>query len=275
MNCLNSGQDEFKYYYINDNFVRTSIIDIDFDMDQNKLNNLLSYGNSNIENYYKKINEKFGIDIKSNIRNYPILVSQKYLYGIGCQHYDTTKFYFSLFDYFYHNKNLALSIVVFTLITSVTAVIFVSFNLYQNCVDYPFVYLTFSLILIISLVTDATLTGVYLGFSVHLKNYFKNIFDECRIDFDGISNNYNPSFFIGNYKKALPIEIGLYDDLNYVLYISLIMLVTELIILILLIIYFIFNCYRYTFISLKNESGNIIKSRKVQKRDLMDLVKML
>ena len=275
LNCLNSGQDEFKYYYINDNFVRTSIIDIDFDMDQNKLNNLLSYGNSNIENYYKKINEKFGIDIKSNIRNYPILVSQKYLYGIGCQHYDTTKFYFSLFDYFYHNKNLALSIVVFTLITSVTAVIFVSFNLYQNCVDYPFVYLTFSLILIISLVTDATLTGVYLGFSVHLKNYFKNIFDECRIDFDGISNNYNPSFFIGNYKKALPIEIGLYDDLNYVLYISLIMLVTELIILILLIIYFIFNCYRYTFISLKNESGNIIKSRKVQKRDLMDLVKML
>ena len=70
------------------------------------------------------------------------------------------------------------------------------------------------MILVISLVSDATLTGVYLGFTVFLRNKFKKIFDECRIDFDGISNNYNPSFFIGNYKKALPIEIGLYDDLD-------------------------------------------------------------
>ena len=71
------------------------------------------------------------------------------------------------------------------------------------------------------------------------------------------------------------MEIGLYDDLNFVFYVSLVMVIDQSVILILLILYFIFNCYRYTFISLKNESGNIIKSRKVQKRDLMDLVKML
>ena len=53
------------------------------------------------------------------------------------------------------------------------------------------------------------------------------------------------------------------------------MFAAEIIILILLILYFIFNCYRYTFISLKNERGNIINSKRVQKRDLMDLVKML
>ena len=129
----------------------------------------------------------------------------------------------------------------------------------------------------ISLVVDATLTGVFLGFSVYLRNYFGKIFDECRIDFDGISNslNYNQGINANYNNKALPVEIGLYEDLKYVFYVSLIMFVTEMIILILMIIYFLFNCYRYTFISLKNERGNIIKSRRVQKRDLMDLVKML
>ena len=272
--CLNLKNEEYKNYYINDNFIRTSIVDIN--LNQNKQLSDFYSSSNNISNYYRDIYTQNNIDINSNSKKYPILVSQKYLYGIGCKHYDTIKFYFSLFDYFYHNKNIALSIVIFTLITSVTAVIFVSFNLYQNCVDYPFVFLSFCLILIISLVTDATLTGVYLGFSVYIKTHFKKILDECKIDFNGISNtiNYNP-FFVSNYNKALPIEIGLYEDLNYVFYISLIMFVTEIVILILLILYFIFNCYRYTFISLKNERGNIIKSRKVQKRDLMDLVKML
>ena len=170
------------------------------------------------------------VDIISNSKNYPILVSQKYLYGIGCQYYDTTKYYFSLFDYFYHNKNLSLCIVIFTLLTSVTAIIFVSFNLYQNCVDYPFVYLTFCLILVISLVSDATLTGVYLGFSVFLRNKFKKIFDECRIDFDGVSYSFNNNYYLyGNFNKVLPVENGLYEDLKYVLYVSLIMFVTEMI----------------------------------------------
>ena len=272
--CLYLKNDEYKNYYINDNFIRTSIIDIN--LEQNK--NLLDFYSSstNIHNYYNEINNKNNIDISSNSNKYPILVAQKYIYGIGCKHYDTIKFYFSLFDHFYHNKNISLSIVIFSLITSVTAVIFVSFNLYQNCVEHPFVYLTFSIILITCLVTDATLTGVYLGFTVYLKKHFKNILDECKIDFDGISNsiNYNP-FFVKNYNKALPIEIGLYEDLNYVFYVSLIMFVTEIVILILLILYFVFNCYRYTFVSLKNNRGNIIKSRKVKKRDLMDLVKML
>ena len=272
--CLYLKNDEYKNYYINDNFIRTSIIDIN--LEQNK--NLLDFYSSstNIYNYYNEIKTKNNIDISSNSNKYPILVAQKYIYGIGCKHYETIKFYFSLFDHFYHNKNISLSIVIFSLITSVTAVIFVSFNLYQNCVEHPFVYLTFSIILITCLVTDATLTGVYLGFTVYLKKHFKNILDECKIDFDGISNsiNYNP-FFVKNYNKALPIEIGLYEDLNYVFYVSLIMFVTEIVILILLILYFVFNCYRYTFISLKNNRGNIIKSRKVQKRDLMDLVKML
>ena len=275
--CLNLKNDEYKNYYINDNFIRTSIIDINLNLNSNK--KLLDFYSSstNILKYYNDINNSQNkIDISSNSNKYPILVSQKYIYGIGCKHYDTINFYFSLFDYFYHNKNISLSIVIFSLITSVTAVIFVSFNLYQNCVEHPFVYLTFSIILITCLVTDATLTGVYLGFSVYIKKHFKNILDECKIDFSGISNSisYNP-LFVQNYNKALPIEIGLYEDLNLVFYVSLIMFVTEIVILILLILYFVFNCYRYTFISLKNNRGNIIKSRKVQKKDLMDLVKML
>ena len=272
--CLKTKNEEYKSYYIYDHLIRTSIIDVD--LSQLKTTDLsFFYKNSqNIINYYNNIQNQ--VNVFSKAKNYPVLVAQKYLYGIGCQYYDTTKFYYSLFDYFYHNKNLSLSIVIFTLITSVTAIIFVSFNLYQNCVDYPLVYLTFSLILVISLVTDATLTGVYLGFSVYLRNIFKKILEECRIDFYGISNSFNYNSFLNtNYNKALPIENGLYEDLKYVLYISLIMFVAEMIILILLIIYFLFNCYRYTFISLKNERGNIIKSRHVQKRDLMDLVKML
>ena len=276
--CLNEKKEEYKNYYINDNYVRTSIVDVDLNIfKSNSLSNFYN-NNMNILNYYNNIKNEINddIDIISNSVNNNILVAQKYLYGIGCQSYDTTKFYFSLFDYFYHNKNIALSIVVFTLITTVTAMIFISFNLYQNCVDYPLVYLTFSLILIISLITDTALTGIYLGFSVYLRNYFNKILNECRIDFDGISKNYNYNPFYGNnYNKALPIETGLYEDLNYVLYISLIMFVAEIIIVILLILYFIFNCYRYTFISLKNERGNIINSKRVQKRDLMDLVKML
>ena len=276
--CLKTKNDEYKNYYINDNFIRTSLIDENFNPSSSDNSYDLSYfykDNNNIINYYNNIKDK--VDIISNVKNYPVLVAQKYLYGIGCQYYDTTKFYFSLFDYFYHNKKISLCIVIFTLISSVSAIILVSFNLYQNCVDSPFVYLTFSSILIISLVVDATLTGIFLGFSVYLKNHFGKIFDECRIDFYGASNsiNYNQGLNNINYNKALPVEIGLYEDLKYVFYVSLIMFVTEMIILILMIIYFLFNCYRYTFISLKNERGNIIKSRRVQKRDLMDLVKML
>ena len=115
-----------------------------------------------------------------------------------------------------------------------------------------------------------------MGFCIYLRNLFNKIFEECRIDFGDLSTQINYNSFINtNYNKALPIEIGLNEDLQYVFYMSLIMFLTEMIILILLIIYFLFNCYRYTFVSLKNERGNIIKSRQVQKRDLMDLVKML
>ena len=272
--CLKTKNEEYKNYYIFDNFVRTS--PIISDPNEIKFANLSCvYKNSeNILSYYQKYKNQ--VDILEHSKNYPILVAQKYLYGIGCQYYDSTKFYFSLFDYFYHNKNLSLSIVVFTLLTSVTSIIFVSFNLYQNCVDYPLIYLTFSLILTISLIIDATLTGVYMGFCIYLRNLFNKIFEECRIDFGDLSTQINYNSFINtNYNKALPIEIGLNEDLQYVFYMSLIMFLTEMIILILLIIYFLFNCYRYTFVSLKNERGNIIKSRQVQKRDLMDLVKML
>ena len=71
------------------------------------------------------------------------------------------------------------------------------------------------------------------------------------------------------------MEIGLYDDLNFVFYVSLVMVIDQSVILILLILYFIFNCYRYTFISLRNESGELIQSRRRQKKDLMALVKMI
>ena len=276
--CLLNKDNEYKNYYLDDNFVRTSIIDIDIDENINKKNEIYK-DYSSITQYYNNIKNNLNVDILKYGTNSPILVAQRYLYGVGCQFYEKIKFYYSLFRYFYHNKNLALSIIIFTLITSVTAVIFVSFNLYQNCVDYPSVYLTFSLILVISLVVDMILTGIYLGYCFYLKHYFGKIFNECRIDFSGLSNqlnnnnNYNYNYNTSN--KALPIEIGLYEDLNFVLYVSLVMAITEVIVLILIIIYFVFNCYRYTFLTLKNESGEIIKSRKRKKKDLMDLVKMI
>ena len=275
--CIRNKNQEYKNYYIDDNFIRTSIIDIDLDLNILNKKEKMYNDYSNIIDYYETIKNNEKIDILKYSNNFPFLVAQKYLYGIGCQYYETTDFYFSLFKYFYHNKNLALSIIVFTLITSVTSVIFLSFNLYQSCVEYPLVYLTFSIILVTGLITDLTLTGVYFGYCCYLKQYFAKILNECRIDFSMSSNQINNNFFYfyQSANKALPIEIGLYEDLDYVLYVSLVMIITEVIILILLIIYFIFNCYRYTFISLKNESGEIIKSRKRRKKDLMDLVKMI
>ena len=276
--CLRNKNQEYKNYYIDDNFIRTSIIDIDIDASLNKKNE--AYNDySNIKDYYSKIKSNNKVDILKYSNNYPILVAQKYLYGIGCQYYEKTNFYFMLFRYFYHNKNMALSIIIFSLATSITAIIYVSFNLYQSCIDYPLVYLTFSIILVVSLLTDLTLSGVYLGYCVYLKYYFGKILNECRIDYSGDSNNiiknqYN--FF--NYhtsNKALPMEIGLYEDLDFVLYVSLVLVITEVVILILLIIYFAFNCYRYTFLTLRNESGDIIKTRRRRKKDLMDLVKMI
>ena len=276
--CLRNKNQEYKNYYIDDNFIRTSIIDIDIDASLNKKNE--AYNDySNIKDYYSKIKSNNKVDILKYSNNYPILVAQKYLYGIGCQYYEKTNFYFMLFRYFYHNKNMALSIIIFSLATSITAIIYVSFNLYQSCIDYPLVYLIFSIILVVSLLTDLTLSGVYLGYCVYLKYYFGKILNECRIYYSGDSNNiiknqYN--FF--NYhtsNKALPMEIGLYEDLDFVLYVSLVLVITEVVILILLIIYFAFNCYRYTFLTLRNESGDIIKTRRRRKKDLMDLVKMI
>ena len=275
--CLKIKNEEYKNYYIDDNFARTSIIDIDIENNLNKKDEIYK-DNSNIKEYYDKINKNQKVDILKNGNNYPILVAQKYLYGIGCQFYEKTNFYYSLFRYYYHNKNLAFSIIIFSMAASITAVIFVSFNLYQSCVDYPIVFLTFCIILIFCLLIDLTLSGVYLGYCLYLKYYFDKILNECRIDFSGFSNQIDNKYNFFNYKsynKALPIEIGLYDDLMFVLYVSLIMVITLVVILILLIIYFAFNCYRYTFISLRNESGDIVKSRRRQKKDLMDLVKMI
>ena len=275
--CLRNKNQEYQHYYIDDNFIRTSIIDID--LDNNNLNKKKEAYKDypKIIEYYDNIKNNEKVDILGNSNNFPFLVAQKYLYGIGCQYYENTDFYFSLYNNFYHNKNMALSIIVFTLITSVTNVIFVSFNLYQSCVDYPLVYLTFCIILVTGLITNLTLTAVYFGYCCYLKKYLGKIYNECRIDFSWTSNTIN-NFYNFNYQsanKALPIEIGLYEDLNFVFYVSLVMVITEFVILILLIIYFAFNCYRYTFISLKNESGDIIKSRKRRKKDLMDLVKMI
>ena len=275
--CLRNKNQEYKNYYIDDNFIRTSIIDIDIDASLNKKNE--AYNDySNIKDYYSKIKSNNKVDILKYSNNYPILVAQKYLYGIGCQYYEKTNFYFMLFRYFYHNKNMALSIIIFSLATSITAIIYVSFNLYQSCIDYPLVYLTFSIILVVSLLTDLTLSGVYLGYCVYLKYYFGKILNECRIDYSGDSNIIKNQYNFFNYhstNKALPMEIGLYEDLDFVLYVSLVLVITEVVILILLIIYFAFNCYRYTFLTLRNESGDIIKTRRRRKKDLMDLVKMI
>ena len=275
--CLRNKNQEYKYFYIDDNFIRTSIIDIDIDQSLNKKNEAY-YDYTNIRDYYNKIKNNNKVDILENSNNYPILVAQKYLYGIGCQYYEKTNFYFVLFRHFYHNKNMALSIIIFSLATSITAVIYVSFNLYQSCIDYPLVYLSFSIILVVSLLTDLTLSGVYLGYCVYLKYYFGKILNECRIDYSGDSNKINKQnnyFNFHSSNKALPMEIGLYEDLDFVLYVSLVLVITEVVILILLIIYFAFNCYRYTFLALRNESGDIIKSRRRRKKDLMDLVKMI
>lgn len=276
--CLRIKNQEYKYYYIDDNFARTSLIDIDnIDNNLNKKSEIYK-DYSNITDYYDKIKNNQNVDILKYSNNYPILVAQKYLYGIGCQFYEKINFYYSLFRYYYHNKNIAFSIIFFSLGSSVTAVIFVSFNLYQSCVDYPIIFLTFCIILIFCLLIDLALSGFYLGYCLYLKYYFDKILNECRIDFSGSSNEINNQFNFFNYKsynKALPIEIGLYEDLMFVLYVSLVMIITLVVILILLILYFAFNCYRYTFISLRNESGDIVKSRRRRKKDLMDLVKMI
>ena len=274
--CLKNKNQEYKYFYIDDNFVRTSIIDISLDENLKEKNEAYQ-DYSNILQYYNTIKTNNNVDIIKYSNNFPILVAQKYLYGIGCQFYDKVDFYYYLFKYFYHNKNIALSIIVFTLITSVTAVIFVSFNLYQSCVEYPLVYLSFCIILVVSLICDLTLSGIYFGYCSYLKYYFGKIFNECRINFSGATNNYNQYNFFNYHSsnKALPMEIGLFDDLNFVFYVSLVMVIDEAVILILLVIYFIFNCYRYTFIALRNQSGDIITARRRQKKDLMALIKMI
>jgi hypothetical protein len=269
--------EEYKNYYIDDNFVRTSIIDQNV---ENILNMDIRYNQSqNIKDYYNNIKNNEQVDVMKYMTNYPILVAQRYLYGIGCQYYEQISKYYSFFRYFYHNKNMAFSIIIFTLISSVTSIIFVSFNLYQNCVDYPIVYLTFCIILVGSLVVDMILTGIYLGYCLYVRYFFSKIFNECRIDFSGLIRESNYQYLYNYNKqtlnKALPMEIGLYEDLNFAMYVSLVMAVTEVIIFILLVIYFAFNCYRYTFISLKNEGGDFVKSRKRKKKDLMELVKMI
>ena len=271
--CLNNENEDYKNYYIDDNFIRTSIIDtnvvniLKMDIRYNK--------NPNIIKYYENIN----VDLMKYMTNHPILVAQRYLYGIGCQYYEQISKYYSLFRYFYHNKNMAFAIIIFTLISSVASIIFVSFNLYQNCVDYPIVYLTFCMILVGSLVVDMILTGIYLGYCLYVRYFFSKIFNECRIDFSGASKDSNKEYLYNfnqqTLNKALPMEIGLYEDLNFAMYVSIVMAATEVAIFILLIIYFAFNCYRYTFISLKNESGDLVKSRKRKKKDLMELVKMI
>ena len=276
--CLLNKNDEYVNYYIDDNFVRTSIIDIDMDNMDNAIIKKNEIYNDYIKKYYTEIKDKHKADILNYRNYYPVLVAQKYLYGIGCQYYEKTKFYFTLLNHFYHNKNIALSIIVFTLITTVTAVIFVSFNLYQNCVDYPTVYLSFSIILVSSLVINMTLTGVYLGYSYYLQVNLGKIFSECRIDYQGESLKADTANYYYNYRsynKALPIEIGLYEDLNYVVNVSLALAITEVVVLILIVLYFVFNCYRYTFVALRNESGELIRTKKRKKKDLMDLVKMI
>lgn len=274
--CLNNENEDYKNYYIDDNFIRTSIIDTKVD---NILNMSIRYQSKNIKNYYKNIENEEKVDVMKYMTNYPLLVAQRYLYGIGCQYYEQISKYYSLFRYFYHNKNMAFAIIIFTLISSVASIIFVSFNLYQNCVDYPIVYLTFCMILVGSLVVDMILTGIYLGYCLYVRYFFSKIFNECRIDFSGASKDSNQeclyNFNQQTLNKALPMEIGLYEDLHFAMYVSIVMAATEVAIFILLIIYFAFNCYRYTFISLKNESGDLVKSRKRKKKDLMELVKMI
>ena len=275
--CLKDENEEYKNYYIDDNFIRTSIIDTQV---ENILNMDIRYSqNPNIKGYYDNLKNNEKVDVMQYMSNYPILVAQRYLYGIGCQYYEQISKYYSLFRYFYHNKNMAFSIIIFTLISSVTSIIFVSFNLYQNCVDYPTIYLTFCIILVTSLIVDMILTGIYLGYCLYVRYFFSKIFNECRIDFSGVTKNINNQYLYNfnqqTLNKALPMEIGLYEDLNFAMYVSLAMAVTEVIIFILLIIYFAFYCYRYTFISLKNESGDLVKSRKRKKKDLMELVKMI
>ena len=263
--CLLTKNKEYKNYYIDDNFIRTSIVDVDIGSNINNKDKIYK-DYPEIQNYYNiSISDNKYINILNSGNKYPLLVAQKYLYGVGCQYYKKLKSYNSLLDYFYHNKNIALTIIIFTLASSVISIIFISFNMYRGCVDYPIVYLTFSIILVTCMLVDMIMSGIYLGFCIYLRKNMEKILSECRIDFSGKYSGSN--YYMINYNnnnKSLPIEVGLYEDLKYVLIIIIIMAVFEVVIFIMIIIYFCCNCYKYTFITLENVSlkdRNILEKR--------------
>ena len=263
--CLLTKGKEYKNYYIDDNFVRTSIVDIDIDLNINYKTKIYK-DYPMIQEYYNiNISDNKCINILDSGNKYPLLVAQKYLYGVGCQYFSQLKLYYSLLNYFYHNKNIALTIIVFTVMTSVISIIFISFNMYRGCIDYPCFYLTFCIILSICLIVDMVMTGIYLGFCLYVRYFMEKILFECRVNFSGIYDNSNCYMInYNNNNKSLPIEIGLYEDLKYVLFIIIIMAAFEIVVFILIIIYFCCNCNKYTFIKLERVSTkdkNILEKR--------------
>ena len=215
-------------FYYNDNGLRTKVL-----IDKIEYSDLEPI----ISNYYTNLN----LQISQN--NYPKIVAEKILYGIGCPYMKSTEDHIRRYKYFKYLRRFSLALSIFSLIIFIIGIIFLIFRLDNNCVDSSGIYYLFCILLMLCLIISMTLSALYLGYGLTTYIYYKKFNKYCQTDFSSNTNN----------NKALPLEIGLLDDFLNVLLTCIQTIFLEILILIFIIIYFCNNCYEHKLVFITPE----------------------
>ena len=220
------------YYY--DNGIRSKVL-----LDNIQYSDL----NSEISDYYNNL----GL---TNLNfNNPKIIGEKILYGIGCPFMKSPENHYKKYKYFNHLRRFSLVLSIFSLAIFVIGIIFLIFRLCNNCVDSSIIYFFFSCFLFICLIVSMTMSGLYLGFSLNTYLYLNKFNKYCQTNYSTSNNGNN----IEKKNMALPLEIGLLNDLYNVIMLCVFTIILELLIFIFLIIYYCNNCYEHKLVFITPE----------------------
>ncbi len=110
------------------------------------------------------------------------------------------------------------------------------------------------------------MSGLYFGFSLNTYLYLNKFNKYCQTNYS-TSNNGN----IEKKNMALPLEIGLLNDLYYVIILCFETMILELLIFIFLIIYYCNNCYEHKLVFITPEMyEEQTREFKIHARNLND-----
>lgn len=200
--------------FYNDNNKRTVVINKESITETTLLLNDI-YSGTPVASYYSTNNIVYNKHVFANSNQLPLLVYQRYFYGLGCPMMKSMKWHLLQYDNMLLCKNLMIAIAFFTIAAFVMGIVFLIIKLFNNLKGFPCTYCFLGFLFMFMICISLILIITYISLMALSIDYFESFSLYCQIDYSGISGDdvfkTNPMElrFIKDMKYALSLAIGL------------------------------------------------------------------